>query len=151
MPAPNAVRDSEALSYRARGWTYERIANEMGYANRGGAQKAVKRAIDSSVRETNEEAKSIILTDLNAAKQAVWAVLEANHLVVSEGRVVRLDDTPLLDHDPVLRAVDRLVKIDQEMAKIFGTYAPVKHEVRTIDAIDARLAELAEQMESVGS
>ena len=151
MAARNAIRDAEALALRARGWTHQRIANEMGYANRSGAQKACERAIAGEARESNEAAKTLLLIDLNAAKQAVWAVLEANHLVISEGRVVKLDGAAIPDDDPVLRAVDRLVKIDQELAKIWGAYAPAKHEVRTIDAIDARLIELADEMESVDS
>ncbi len=151
MAPRNGVRDAEAISYRARGWTYQRIANEMGYSDRSAARKACERALAADIRETTDEAKALLLMDLNAAKQAVWAVLEANHLVISDGRVVKLDDTPIPDDEPVLRAVDRLVKINQEIAKIYGVYAPVQHEVRTIDAIDARLLELADQMAPVGS
>jgi hypothetical protein len=95
-----------------------------------------------SARETSEEAKTILIADLNAAKQAVWAVLEANHLVISDGRVVTLDGEPIPDDEPVLKAVDRLVKINQELAKIYGAYAPVKSEVITMDAIDAEIRKL---------
>ena len=144
-----ARRDAEALAFKARGWTYDRIATEMGYSDRSGARKAVERSMANSVRETTEAAKTLLIADLEAAKQAVWAVLEANHLVISEGRVVTLDGDPIPDDEPVLKAVDRLVKIDQELAKIYGAYAPAKHEVRTIDAIDARLFELADAMASV--
>jgi hypothetical protein len=151
MPAANPKKDAEALTLRARGWTHDRIAQQMGYANRSGAQKACERAIAHSVRETSEEAKTVLIADLNAAKQAVWVVLEANHLVISDGRVVTLDGEPIPDDEPVLKAVDRLVKINQELAKIYGAYAPSKHEVRSIDAIDARLFELAAEMAPVGS
>ena len=149
MARSTARRDSEALALKARGWTYDRIAGEMGYSDRSDARKAVERSMANSVRETTEAAKTLLIADLEAAKQAVWAVLEANHLVISEGRVVTLDGDPLPDDEPVLKAVDRLVKIDQELAKIYGAYAPAKHEVRTIDAIDARLIELADAMASV--
>lgn len=149
MPARNTARDAEALSYRARGWTYVRIATEMGFAGESGARAAVERALGNGVRDSNEAAKSLLIADLNAAKQAVWAVLEANHLVISDGRVVSLDGAPIPDDEPVLRAVDRLVKINQELAKIYGAYAPAKHEVRTIGEIDARLLDLAEQVASV--
>lgn len=151
MPPRNAVRDAEALSYRARGWNYQRIANEMGYSDRSAARKACERALVADIRETRDEAKSLILMDLNAAKQAAWAVLEANHLTISQGRVVKLDGTPVPDDAPVLAAIDRIVKIDQEIAKILGAYAPTQHEVRHIDEIDARLLELADEVESLGS
>jgi hypothetical protein len=142
MPASNAARDAEALSYRAQGWNYDRIAGRMGYVNRSGAQKAVQRAIASSVRETTDEAKALLVADLNAAKQAVWEVLGTHHLVISEGRVVKLDDEPIPDDEPVLRAVDRLVRINQELAKIFGAYAPTRTEVITMDAIEAEIVKL---------
>jgi len=149
VPARNVTRDAEALSYRAQGWTYGRIANAMGYTDRSAARKAVERALAADVRETTEEAKALILADLNAAKQAAWAVLEANHITISNGVVVRLDGAPVPDDAPVLAAIDRVVKINQEIAKIYGAYAPVRSEVRTIDAIDARLIELADAMAPV--
>jgi hypothetical protein len=172
MPAANALRDAKALGYRAQGWTFDRIAAEMGYANRSGAQKAVERAFAASVRETSEEAKVLILADLYEAKREAWEVLKRKHVTVSHGRIItrqvgierdedgieRLDmdgkTIPVYedveDDGPVLAAIDRIVKIDQEIAKIHGAYAPVQHEVRTIDAIDARLIELAEQVGPVG-
>lgn len=139
MPAPNPLRDAQALGYRARGWTYDRVANEMGYQNRSAARKAVERAMANAVRETTEEAKTLLLADYNAAKQEVWAVLDASHITISQGRVVELDGTPVPDDAPVLAAVDRLVKINQEIAKIYGAYAPTRSEVLTIDAIDAEI------------
>lgn len=169
MPAPNRIRDAEALGLRARGWTYQRVANEMGWTTEGAARKAVERALASSVRETTDEAKALLLADLNAAKQAVWVVLEANHVTVSNGRVVGRfsgfakdpdtgetvrDDSgkpiPLYaeieDDAPVLAAVDRLVKIDQEIAKIYGAYAPTRHEHLNLDAIDAEIARLEAEL-----
>ena len=126
MPAANAVKDAKALGFRAQGWTYDRIATEMRYHDRSAARKAVERALGTDVRESNEAAKALLIADLNAAKQAVWKVLEASHLVISDGRVVTLDGEPIPDDEPVLKAVDRLVKIDQELAKIYGAYAPVQ-------------------------
>jgi hypothetical protein len=139
-----ALRDAEALGCRARGWTYERVAQEMGYSDRSAARKACERAMAGTVRESTEAAKTLLLMDLNAAKQAVWAVLEANHLVISEGRVVKLGDEPIPDDEPVLKAVDRLVRIDQELAKIYGAYAPVQSRVEVIteDAVDAEIRRL---------
>jgi hypothetical protein len=142
MPTRNVTRDAEALSYRAQGWTYGRIATSMGYSDRSAARKAVERALAADVRETTEEAKALILADLNAAKQAAWAVLEANHITISNGVVVRLDGTPVPDDAPVLAAIDRIVKVNQEIAKIYGAYAPVRSEVITMDAIEAEIRKL---------
>lgn len=172
MPAANAIRDAEALGYRAMGWTFERIATEMGYANRSGAQKAVERAIANSVQETSDEAKILILADLREAKRHAWAVLGRTHLVVSNGHVVRRfigierdeDGIERLDPDgktipvfedveddgPVLAAIDRIVKIDAEIAKILGAYAPVRSEVITMDAVEAEIRKLEAELGDPG-
>lgn len=175
MPAPNPARDADALLHRAQGWTFERIAGQLGYANRSGAQKAVERAIEASVRETCDEAKTLILADLSEAKRHAWEVLGRRHLMVSNGHVVRRfvdverdeDGIERLDMDgktipvfedveddgPILAAIDRITRIDQEMAKILGAYEPERHEheVRTVSEVDARLIELADQMGPVGT
>jgi hypothetical protein len=147
MPAANPLRDAQALGYRARGWTYERIANEMGYANRSGAQKAVERAMATAVRETTEAAKTLLLADLNALKKEAWGVLEATHITVSHGQVVRIEGpdgekVPIPDDGPVLNAIDRIVRIDAEIAKIYGAYAPTRSEVLTMDAVEAEIVRL---------
>jgi hypothetical protein len=173
MAAPNPARDVEALTYRAQGWNYDRIAAQMGYANRSGAQKAVERAIATSVRESADEAKTLILADLFEAKRHAWEVLGRRHVHVSNGHVVRrfvgierdddgierldMDGKPIPvfeeveDDGPVLAAIDRITRIDQEIAKILGAYAPEKHEHehRTIGEIDARLIQLADEMAAV--
>lgn len=164
MPASNATRDAEALAYRAQGWNYDRIAAQMGYANRSGPQKAVERAIAASVRETTDEAKVLLLADLYEAKREAWGVLQRPHVTVSNGRVVRRfvgierddDGIERLDPDgktipvfedveddmPILAAIDRIARIDQEIAKILGAYAPVKSEVVTMDAVEAEIRKL---------
>jgi hypothetical protein len=144
MPAANPAKDAKALSHRARGWTYQRIATEMGYRDRSAARKAVERAITQDVRESNEAAKTLLLADLNAAKQEIWAVMDAHHVTISNGIVVRIDGEPVPDDDPVYRGVDRLVRIDQELAKIYGAYAPVQSrvEVITADVIESEIARL---------
>jgi hypothetical protein len=142
MPASNATRDAEALACRAQGWNYDRIATEMGYANRSGAYKAVERAIAASVRETTDAAKILLIADLNEAKREAWAVLRRSHPVISNGRLFE----DIEDDGPVLAAIDRITRIDQEMAKILGAYAPVKSEVVTLDAVEAEIRKLEAEL-----
>lgn len=88
------------------------------------------------------------LERLDAAQVAVIAVLESNHLVVSDGRVVRMDGLPILDSGPVLAAVDRLVRISESRRRLLGLDAPSKHQVTHTDAdLDAAVRELAEQLQ----
>lgn len=148
MPAANPAKDAQALSRRARGWTYQRIATEMGYRDRSAARKAVERAMAHEVREGNEAAKTILLADLNAAKQEIWAVMDARHVTISNGVVVCLDGRPVPDDDPIYRGVDRLVKIDQELAKIYGVYAPAQSRVEIItpESVEAEIARLEAEL-----
>ena len=172
VPAPNPARDAEALLHRAKGWHFDRIAAEMGYANRSGAQKAVARAYAAGPRETTDEAKALILADLFEAKRHAWEVLGRRHLMVSNGHVVRrfvdverdeggierLDmdgkTVPVFedveDDGPVLAAIDRITRIDQEIAKILGAYAPVRSEVITMDAIEAEIRKLEAEVAGPG-
>ena len=82
-------------------------------------------------------------------------VLATKHYVVSaaSGVVARNPETGALlqDDAPVIHAVAGLVRISERRAKLLGLDAPKQVEVRTIDAIDARLIELADQMEPVGT
>jgi hypothetical protein len=131
------------------GYTYERVANEFGWSDKSVARRAVKRALERVPLDTAREAKQLLLIDLWAAKREVWDVLTRGHVVVSNGIVAKIDGTPIPDDDPVLRSVDRLVKIDQEIAKLTGAYEPVRSEVVATDAVDARLIELASEMASM--
>jgi len=96
---------------------------------------------------------------LKEAEREAWKVLARKHYVVNQGVIVRMgvpleegkrqgwyspeglrDDimydaegnfrVPLEDDKPVLEALDRIIKIQQEISKLTGTYAPVKKEVQ---------------------
>lgn len=150
MPAADTLRDAQALHFRAQGWTYQRIANELGYTNESGARKAVQRATEHAPQEVRDEAKALILADLYALKQAAWKVLETNHITISQGRVVTIDGTPVPDDGPILDAIDRILRLDQEIAKIYGLYAPTKHEVRQVDVVDAEIERLLAELGTRG-
>ena len=77
-----------------------------------------------------------------------WDVLQRNHVVVSQGRVVELDGVPIPDDAPVLAAIDRLLKIQERRAKLLGLDAPTQSrvEVVTESAVDKAIAELEAQI-----
>ena len=142
------LRDAEALAYRAQGHTFQWIANTLGMTSRQGAWEAVQRALTTAPAENNEEARAFIVTDLLATKRACWAVLEANHITISNGVAVKVDGMQVPDDEPVLKAVDRLIKINQELAKIYGAYAPVQTEVVSMDAVEAEIRKLEAEIKA---
>lgn len=145
-----AKRDAQAARLRGRGWTYQRIADELD-VSRQTAYDAVQRALADTLTEPAAEARTLELERLDEMHAAVLAVLEREHVTVQQGKVVRrrvgveLDDNgePVLDGEgqpipvyedvlddaPVLQAVDRLLKIQERRAKLLGLDAPAKAEV----------------------
>jgi len=147
------VRDAQAASLRAKGRTYQQIADEMGYSEKKTAYDAVQRAMQDIIREPAEavlafelERLDAELGRLDALEVKVRAVLEARHITVSNGRVMVHPDTnePMEDDGPVLQAADRLLKIEdarrrngERRAKLTGIEAAVK--------VDATVHEITQQ------
>lgn len=137
-----ARRDGEAAALRAKRWSYDRIATELGYHDRSHARKAVQRAILATVREAGEEARALELEQLDRMAEACWVIIEKIHYAHSQGRVIKLDDVPLLDDGPTLAAIDRLLKIQERRSKLLGLDAPVTIRHLTEDVVDAEIREL---------
>jgi len=164
-------RDNQAAELRAKGWTFQRIADELGYASRAKAKEGVDRAIAEVPSEAVEEAKRIDLERIDRLIAAAWEVLERKHVTVSQGRIVgrfagfakdpdtgetvrNADGEPmplydeLEDDAPVLNAIDRLEKLIARRGKILGYEAPSRSriEVITEDAVDAELRRLEQEI-----
>lgn len=149
--AATAKRRTEAVAMRIAGAEYETIAEALGYADRAAAHKDITRALEAAVIEqtaTVEVHRAEELKRLDALMVKAWAVLERQHITVSHGRVVRGDttDEPLLDDGPTLSAIDRILKIQERKAKFLGLDAPQRHEVVSIDAVDAEIARLSAEL-----
>lgn len=145
------TRDAQAARLRALRFTYEQIAEQLGYANHTGALKAARRGRDRAVREPHQDMVAMDLAELDEMARQAWAVLRANHYVVDRGEVVRLDDKPLADDAPVLAAIGRLLDIQVRRARLVGLDAPAKATVTHASAdVDAAVAELAREMALTG-
>ncbi|MGV9579740.1 hypothetical protein ACWDRZ_24110 [Streptomyces sp. NPDC003509] len=156
----DAQRDAEAARLRARGLTYQQIADELGWTSRGDAHHAVQRALEATVKEAGDEVRAIELARLDdelvrlaAIEEQVWVVLRRAHVTVSNGQVIRVDGEPLLDDAPVLQAVDRLVKIEdarrrnaERRARLLGLDAPTKAAISIGPDRLAAIEQLAEEL-----
>jgi hypothetical protein len=144
-------RDAKAYDLFRRGLSYRQIGTELGVSHQA-AFEAVRRAAKDNAANPLEqaEARQAALDRLQDYRRHVLRVLTGKHYVVSQGGHIVLgpDNKPLIDTDPVLRAVDRLVKIDQEDSRLRDLYpaAKARVEVITEDAVDAELATLARQV-----
>lgn len=168
---PDAIRrDIEAATLRGKGWTFQRIADHLGYASKGKAYEGVQRALADIPREAVEELRQLELERLDRLYLAALEVLERDHVTVSQGKVVRRrvgtkrdengaevldgEGNPIpvyedvLDDGPILQAIDRALKIQERRAKLLGLDAPAKVEMLTIDAIDAEIRRLQAELDS---
>jgi hypothetical protein len=117
----------------------------------------VKKILDGIIVEGRDEAIKIELDGLDMMTRAVIEVLEGQHYVVSDGRIVYVgekgdpDRRELLDDGPVLQAVDRLLKISDRRAKLLGLDAPKRVEVSdTTPDLDAAVRDLAAELAAAG-
>ena len=142
-----AERDAEAARLRTRGYSYQQIADELGWVSRGDAYRAVQRVLADTVKEAGDEVRAIELARLDGLHVAAMDVLERKHVTVSNGRVVSLDGSgPLPDDGPVLAAIDRLLKIQERRARLLGLDAPTKQAISISPDRLAEIEQLAEQL-----
>lgn len=154
--AERAIRDEKIWQRRLDGADYHQIANEFGITAARVSQILTK-AIKERRADVADRAAEWALARIERMRQQVNSVLNAEHIVISHGHIIRRNiggewDTEsetwiggdwedVTDHDPILRAVDRLLKIDEREAKLLGLDSPTKVETTsynyTVNGIDA--------------
>ena len=141
-------KDLRTLDLRRRGLSYPQIAAEL-HCSLSTAYDSVQRALADTAREASGEVRQIEAQRLDDLTRVLNRVLVTRHYVVTQsGKLAVHPETgqPLTDDGPVMQAVAGLVRISERRARLLGLDAPVKHEVRNIDAVDARLLDLADQV-----
>lgn len=148
----SATRRARIVELRDAGLTFREIAAEVGLAVPTvwqHYQKAMRDIPASAVaahRELITQRRDEQLRRIDMEREAVMEVLAARHVTVSNGQIIREDGQPILDDGPVLTAVDRLVRLDDQEAKLLGLYAPTKSRIEVLDDDVAR--QLVEQLEA---
>ena len=149
-PSPRTLaireRRNKALRLRADGMTYDEIAQKLEYKSAANAGQDVQRALVASTREASAEVRQIELARLDILWTKAMQILCRRHVTVSQGRVVVRDGKEIIDDMPALAAIDRLVKIQERRAKLLGLDAPLKHEVVTIDMVEAEIGKLTAEL-----
>lgn len=143
------TRDLEAVRLRALRFSHDQIAEKLGYADRTGAWRAVKRGQELIAREPHQDMILLDLAELDEMARQAWAVLRNTHYVVDRGEVVRLDGTPLNDDAPILAAISRLLDIQARRSKLLGLDAPKRLEVSdSLPDLDRAVQDLAAELAS---
>jgi hypothetical protein len=149
VKAERAKRVADVAALRDSGRTYPQIAAELGTSTTTAWRDYEEycndlRHGDPRIQDAAKEALWGQLARIKAEREAVARVLTARHLTVSNGVAVRIDGEPLEDDAPVLSAVDRLVKLDDQEAKLLGLYAKTEVDISGGLRIELRNADVAD-------
>ena len=168
--ADSIKRDHRAAELHGQGWSYRRIADELGFASGGKAHEAVLRAFAEIPSEGTEQARLLDLERIDRLIEKAWEIMLKEHLTVSQGRVVGKrvgwereadgsilrdgDGEPvglyedILDDGPALAAVREIRGLLERRAKIFAYDAPTRKliEVVTPETVEAHIAALEAEL-----
>jgi Homeodomain-like domain len=109
-----ASRRARAIQLRAAGRTYQQIATELGYANRGTVCRIVSDALSSQTVEAVDELRSLEVARLDKLQLALWpAAVEGDlqavsliiRIIMARSRLLGLQGRGLLKADPRARTV----------------------------------------------
>ncbi|MEJ8671875.1 hypothetical protein WKI71_36585 [Streptomyces sp. MS1.AVA.1] len=125
-----AANDRRAAELRAQHWTYQRIADHLGYASKSGAIDAVRRAVRDACATAGRDLINLEVQRLEAMYDEVLGILQRDNPVVSHGRIVKDDaGLPLVDDELKLKAVDRALRTRESFRKLLGLDAPSRVSV----------------------
>lgn len=146
-PTPSAEmleRERKALGLRQAGVTYPVIAEQLGYANKGGAYKAVRRAIRRTHQEGATELIALETSRLERLQRAVWAAAMKGDLFAVD-RVLRIMErrAKLLGLDQTADVEDRMlamqVLLQSRQLEVFESALLAMLADLRIDAADPRV------------
>jgi len=144
-----AERDAAACRLWDRGDTLQAIADTLGFCDRAAVNRAIKRSLKDTQAVPAGMVRDRQMRRLDEMYRAALAVLETEHVTVSQGRIVcDADGVVVPDDAPVLAAIDRMIRIEARMAELIGLDAPKRSriEVITEDAVDAAVRELEAEL-----
>jgi cyanate lyase len=100
-----AARRAKAVKLRTAGLTYDQIAMELGYANRGTAYRVISEALRTQTLEAVGELRSLEVARLNSLQSAMWqkamdgdmpSAMAVLRVIMARCRLLGLDGPGLL-------------------------------------------------------
>lgn len=144
----NYRRDREAAKLSAQGWGLLDICEKLelrdtvtGEFDTRKAANAVRRGLNLVHQFTMDEKRTEQLHALEMIKKHLWESLEREHVMVQQGRVIMVDGIPVEDRRFVLETFDRIMKAEDQQAKLLGTNATTRLSVEA-DQIGGEIAQL---------
>ena len=124
--------------------TIPAIADEMG-CSVFKVQRLLNKYTPKLLEADAARHREIEVQKLDLLEEKLWAMVDEDYYTVSNGQVVYMESgEPVPDIDPVLKVIDRILKVSERRSKLLGLDKPVKVEatVHQVDAMDMELAEM---------
>lgn len=155
VPSPELVdKEIRVLELRRVGLTWQRIAEEVGYADHTGAYAAYKRAIKRTMQQPADELREQEVDRLDRLQVAVWP-----SAMKGDTRAI-LTIIRLMERRAKLLGLDKPIKIEQEITTWDGNDT-IDRAVRELAALltadyatgtsESSMAELVSESESVAT
>lgn len=117
----SAEKDFEIVRLIKDGHTFREAAKIVGLTV-SNVYRRYQRGLQRIGMPTVNEYRDNQLTRIQSEREIIQGILTQFHVTVSNGRVF----TDLEDVGPLMSAVDRLIKLDEQEAKLLGLQAPTK-------------------------
>lgn len=127
VQAASAQKVARAIALKNSGMSWTDVAKRAGYSDRGAACKAVTRELAKRRGEVDHQLEIMREQEgarLDALQATLWPAAEAGNR----------------------KAIETILKICDRRCKLYGLDAPTKHEVVTMDAIDAEIARITAEL-----
>lgn len=92
--------------------------------------------------------RDIEIGKLDLLEERLWGMIDEEYYTVSQGRVVYFETgDPVPDIEPVMKIIDRILKVAERRAKLLGLDKPVRVEatIHQVDSVDMELAQMLGQ------
>ena len=120
-------RDTEACRLRSRGLSYSKISDQLGYGGTGNARRAVTNMLASIPVEAVNELRQLMRDKLDDLYTRAMDLVETEYVKINSGVVVmNPEGEPMIDHEPVRRALETASRIAAQQCALDGLNAPVR-------------------------
>ncbi len=134
-----ADRDTQVVALKRQDLSFQQIADHLGISKAGAVRsfQRAKRRVDAATDADYAAYRDEQLAAIAAMREVCDEIIAARHVSISNGHVVSeitghdddgnpLYGDPYEDDAPVLAAIDRRIKLDDQEAKLLGLYAKVE-------------------------
>jgi predicted DNA-binding protein (UPF0251 family) len=140
-----AEQDAQAARLFSQGLNYREIGEQLG-VSKWTAMRSVQRAVQAVVQDAGQEAIRVHASRLEYAYAKAIEIAEADHVMVSHGKVICDEDgKPLRDHAPVLAALREARQTLDSFRIMMGLNQPVKVDA-TVHQVTQQDVELQEML-----